>query len=363
MSIQRQVLIWTCVFIVFVFSMWLLSGILLPFVAGMAVAYFLDPLADRLEEGGLSRLVATSIITITFLLVLVVVSILVLPLLYQQTVAFIEYLPNLVRNIRSLVADATDSKLARVLGARSGDVDKAITGVVGDGMSWAMAVISAVGAGGLHIVSVISLIIVTPVVAFYLLLDWDRLVRKVDDLVPREHLETARQLGREINTVLAGFVRGQVIVCIFLGVFYSAGLSLVGLKFGLVVGIVTGVLSFIPYLGSIIGFVASFALAWFQFGPDFVQIGLVAGIFFLGQFIEGNFLSPKLVGDKVGLHPVWVMFAIFAFSALGGFVGALVAVPVAATLGVLTRYTIRRYEQSKLYLGDGDDKLLPPSAG
>jgi len=358
MSIQRKVLIWVGIFIVLVFMMWLLKSILLPFVAGMAVAYFLDPLADRLENTGMSRLVATTIITVFFLLVVVLASILVLPLLYEQTLAFIESLPNLIRGARDFLVDTSQTKLARLLGARSGDVEEALAGITGNSVNWLMSMLTSIGSKSLHVFSFLSLLIVTPVVAFYLLLDWDRLVMKVDDLIPRDYVETVRGLGREINTVLEGFVRGQVIVCLFLGIFYSVGLTLVGLNFGLVVGIVTGVLSFIPYLGSIIGFLASFILACFQFGPDYVQIGLVVGIFFLGQFIEGNFLSPKLVGDKVQLHPVWVMFAIFAFSALGGFVGALVAVPMAATLGVLMRFTIRRYEESRLYLGDKED---PPT--
>lgn len=360
MSIQRKLIIWIGIFVLLVFMMWLLKSILLPFVAGMAVAYFLDPLADRLETTGMSRLVATTIITVVFLVIVVSVSILVLPLLYEQTLAFIESLPKLIREARNFLVDTSQTKLARVLGARSGDVERALSGAGGTSVNWLMGALSSIGSKSLHIVSFLSLLIVTPVVAFYLLLDWDRLVAKVDELIPREYVETVRGLGREVNAVLEGFVRGQVIVCLFLGIFYSTGLTLVGLNFGLVVGIVTGVLSFIPYLGSIIGFIASFLLACFQFGPDYFHIGLVVGVFFLGQFIEGNFLSPKLVGDKVQLHPVWVMFAIFAFSALGGFVGALVAVPMAATLGVLMRFTVRRYEESRLYLGDNKDDP-PPS--
>jgi len=355
MSIQRRVLAWVGIFIVLIFMIWLLKSILLPFVAGMAIAYFLDPLADRLENIGMSRLVATTIITVSFLLVVVLASILILPLLYEQTLAFVETLPKLISEARNFLVDISQTQLARGLGARSGDVEKALSGVSENSASWLMGMLASLGTKSLHFFSVMALIVVTPVVAFYLLLDWDRLVEKVDELIPREHLETVRGLGREINTVLAGFVRGQVIVCLFLGVFYSVGLTLVGLKFGLVVGIVTGILSFIPYLGSIVGFLASFILAAFQFGPDYVQIGLVVGVFLLGQFIEGNFLEPKLVGNRVQLHPVWIMFAIFAFSALGGFVGALLAVPMAATLGVLMRFTIRQYEASRLYLGDADD--------
>ena len=182
-------------------------------------------------------------------------------------------------------------------------------------------------------------------------LDWDRMVARIDQLLPRDHAETIRELAREINEVLEGFLRGQGLVCLFLGVFYGTGLSLVGLKFGLVVGILTGVLSIIPYLGTITGFVVSTALACFQFWPDYTLIGVVIGIFVAGQFIEGNFLAPKLVGDKVRLHPVWVMFSLFAFGSLFGFVGALLALPVAASIGVLARFAVSRYEHSPLYRG------------
>jgi predicted PurR-regulated permease PerM len=212
----------------------------------------------------------------------------------------------------------------------------------------------------LQIVAVISLIVVTPVVAFYLLLDWDRMVEKVDGLLPRDHQPTIRRLAREINEVLAGFIRGQVIVCVVLGVIYAVGLTLVGLRFGLVVGIIAGIISFIPYLGTIVGFVVGVALALFQFAPDYVSIGLVVGVFAFGQFIEGNFLSPKLVGDRVKLHPVWVMFAIFAFAALFGFVGALLALPIAAALGVITRFGIAQYRKSQLYLGSSPGNIIPP---
>jgi len=194
------------------------------------------------------------------------------------------------------------------------------------------------------------------------LLDWDNMVARIDELLPRDHAETIRALAREINEVMAGFLRGQGLLCLFLGVFYAVSLTVVGLRFGLVIGIVTGILSFIPYLGTITGFVTAVSLACFQFWPDYTMIGLVIGIFIFGQFIEGNFLQPKLVGSKVHLHPVWVMFAILAFGTLFGFVGALIALPVTAALGVITRFAIARYEHSKLYLGDDFDMPSPPAS-
>ncbi|MBI1261553.1 MAG: AI-2E family transporter [Rhizobiales bacterium] len=352
MSVQRQAMIWMAVVLVTAFSLWLFSGILLPFVLGMAVAYCLDPLADRLEDLGLSRIVATSLITLAFVLLTVAFGILVLPALFDQAVSLVNVLPELIDKTRAFVVDVTHDRLGSVLGISSGkDVEKALTGAVQNTTSWLPNLLSAIGYQGLQLVSLITMILVTPVVAFYLLLDWDRMVAEIDTLLPRDHAETIRELMRETNSVLEGFVRGQAIVCLALGVFYAIGLSLAGLKFGLIVGIAAGVISFIPYLGTITGFVTAIGLALFQFWPDYVQIGIIAGIFLLGQFIEGNFLSPKLVGNRVKLHAVWVIFALFAFGSLFGFVGALVGLPMAAVIGVLARFLVRRYRQSALYRG------------
>jgi predicted PurR-regulated permease PerM len=205
--------------------------------------------------------------------------------------------------------------------------------------------------GGLALVNLLSLLVVTPIVAFYLLTDWDRMVARVDSWLPRQHVETLRGLAREMDDAMAGFIRGQAVVCLLLGLFYAIGLSLAGLNFGLLIGLGAGVLSFIPYVGSLTGFLLSIGVAIVQFWPNWAHILAVAAIFALGQFIEGNFLSPKLVGNRVGLHPVWLMFALFAFAYLFGFAGLLLAVPLAAAVGVLTRFALRKYLTSAFYLG------------
>lgn len=351
MSIQRQALIWICVIVTTILMLWLLKGILLPFVAGMAVAYCLDPLADRLERMGLSRLMATSVITLVFVLLTVVFSVLLLPLLFDQAVALANVLPEVVDKGRHLIIEVTHDRLAALLGTRGADVETALSGAVKDTGNWLPNLLSIIGYQGLQLVSLIAMIAVTPVVSFYMLLDWDRMVAQVDKLLPRDHAATIRELVIETNQVLEGFVRGQATVCLALGIFYAIGLSAAGLKFGLVVGIAAGIISFIPYLGTVSGFVTAIGLAMFQFWPDYGHIALIAGIFFLGQFLEGNFLAPKLVGDRVKLHAVWVMFALFAFGSLFGFVGALLALPVAAVMGVLARFLIRRYRESTLYRG------------
>jgi predicted PurR-regulated permease PerM len=360
MSIQRQIAIWAAVITVFILMLWLLKGILLPFVAGMAIAYFLDQLADRLEKYGLSRAAATGVITISFILIAIILMIVLVPVLYNQLVALVEIAPTVLQQGQEFLLQVGNGRLGRLLGVHGPDVEQAISKSLSGSLDWLVNLVTSLGSQGLQLVALISLIVVTPVVAFYMLLDWDRMVERVDALLPRDHQPTIRRLAREINLVLEGFVRGQVIVCLVLGFIYAVGLTLVGLRFGLIVGILAGIISFIPYLGTILGFIIGLALALFQFWPDYVQIGMVVGVFAIGQFIEGNFLSPKLVGDRVGLHPVWVMFAIFAFAALFGFVGALLALPIAAALGVLARFGIGQYRKSKLYLGDTPGTVIPP---
>jgi predicted PurR-regulated permease PerM len=212
--------------------------------------------------------------------------------------------------------------------------------------------------GGQAIISVFALLVITPVVAFYLLVDWDRMVATVDGWVPLRHRDTVRELAWEMHQAIAGFVRGQAAVCALLGLFYAVGLSLVGLNFAVLIGLTAGLLSFIPYVGSLTGLMVSVGVAVVQFWPDWTWILATLGVCVAGQFIEGNILSPKLVGASVGLHPVWLMFALLAFGSLFGFVGLLLAVPLAAMVGVLARFALRRYMASPLYLG-GPPKALP----
>ena len=209
------------------------------------------------------------------------------------------------------------------------------------------------------LVSVVSLFVVTPVVAFYMLLDWDRMVATVDSWVPRDYVLTVRQIATDINTATAGFVRGQGTLCLILGTIYAVGLTLTGLNFAILIGLFAGLISFIPYVGSLTGLVLALGVAFVQFWPDWTMIVAVAVVFFIGQFIEGNILSPKLVGKSVGLHPVWLMFALFAFGALFGFVGLLIAVPAAAAVAVLVRFAIARYLESPLYKGHAPEPPPP----
>jgi predicted PurR-regulated permease PerM len=353
-GLGRQLTFWIATCVVIILMMWLLREILLPFVAGMALAYLFNPLANRLERLGIDRLVASLAIIGVFVLSFIVLILLIAPILGGQLAAFIEKLPSYIGKLQSVLADPSRPWLQRVLGDKMTSTDASLGDLVTQGAGWLAAFMKSLWSGGQALISIFSLVVVTPVVAFYILYDWDRMVARVDGWVPLPYRETVRELAREIDRAIAGFVRGQTGVCLILGSFYALGLTLVGLNFGLLIGLVSGLITFIPYVGSMTGLVLAGGVGVAQFWPDWGSILLVVGIFFAGQFIEGYILQPKLVGESVGLHPVWLMFALFAFGYLLGFVGMLLAVPLAAAIGVILRFALGRYLESPLYTGEQD---------
>lgn len=360
MSAGKQAAFWLVPLGLLVLALYLFSGILLPFVAGLILAYLLDPLADRLERLRMSRLMATLTILLVFVLLLIVTLVVIAPVIANQLSSFVAKLPDLVQRLQQLVAEEGGPLLKRLGGENVlADIQQSMGEVVSQGAAWLVAFMKSLWSGGQAIVGVFSLLVVTPVVAFYLLVDWDRMLANVDRWVPPRNRETVRGLAGEMDTAISGFMRGQSLVCLFLGTFYAVGLSLVGLNFGVLIGLSSGLLSFIPYVGSLTGFVLSVGVALVQFWPDWHMLAATIGVFVAGQFIEGNILSPKLVGDSVGLHPVWIMFALLAFGTLFGFVGLLLAVPLAAVIGVLVRYALRRYLKSPFYVETVD--ILDPA--
>jgi predicted PurR-regulated permease PerM len=349
MSLERQLIFWVATVALVVAMLWLLSEILLPFVAGMALAYFLNPLTNRLERVGVSRWLAALIIVGIMVLVFIVLALLIVPILANQLAALISSIPGYVTRLQSLLVDPEWPWVRQIIG--SDDASKTISDLVSQGAGWLATFLRSLWSGGRALISIFSLVVVTPVVAFYLICDWPRIVVTVDKWIPLPHRETVNSLLREIDAAIAGYVRGQTGLCLILGSFYAVSLSLVGLNFGLLIGLISGLITFIPYLGSMTGLVLSVGVAVAQFWPEWTWIMIVLGIFLVGQFVEGNILAPKLVGESVGLHPVWLMFAMFAFGYLFGFVGLLVAVPLAAAMGVLLRFALRQYLASPLYTG------------
>jgi predicted PurR-regulated permease PerM len=346
LPVQTQMKYWGIASAVFLVVLWFLGDVILPFVLGGAIAYFLDPVADRLEKAGCTRALAVSIITLFALLTFVVMALLVIPTLIEQTLSLINIAPQLFNDLQSFLTERfpqlvdEDSTLRKSLIA----VGETIRDRGGQ-------VLDTVVGSAASLINIIVLFVIVPVVAFYLLYDWDRMVSNIDGMLPRDHAPVIRDLAGQIDDTLASFIRGMGTVCLILGTYYAVALMLVGLQFGLVVGFIAGLITFIPYVGAVVGGALAIGLALFQFWGDWVSIGLVAGIFVLGQVAEGNFLTPKLVGHSVGLHPVWLIFALAVFGALFGFVGMLVAVPVAAAIGVLARFAIAQYKDSRLYRG------------
>jgi predicted PurR-regulated permease PerM len=351
---QRQLIFWLAALMVFVLALWLLSEILLPFVAGLAIAYLLTPLTDRLERLGINRLAAALLIITLVVLALIYVILLVAPVLGGQLSSFIESVPGNVTKLQGLLSDSGLPWLQKLMGAGF-NADKSMGDLVTQGVGWLTAFLHSLWSGGRALISVFSLVVVTPVVAFYLIYDWHRMVGTVDGWIPVRQRDTVRRLAREIDAAISGFLHGQTAVCLILGSFYAVALTLIGLNFGLLIGLISGLITFIPYVGSMTGLVLSLGVAVAQFWPNYGSILMVLGVFVVGQFVEGNILSPKLVGDSVGLHPVWLIFALLAFGYLFGFVGLLVAVPLAATIGVVSRFALRRYLQSSFYTGENLD--------
>lgn len=327
---------------------YLVKAILLPFVVGLGVAYFLDPAADKLEKWGASRTLATALITCGFFLLIAGVISTLTPVLYQQFSGFIQELPGYVHAVQQTYQPKVEAWLS-ALGQKGLAPEDSLGGISADLAKLSSGLLSGLLKSWASIFSLASLVVLTPVVTFYLLRDWDRLVARVDELLPRDHAEVIRQQAREIDRTLASFVRGQLNVCSALALYYAIFLSLAGLKFSVLIGVAAGLLVIIPYVGTVVSAALSLGIAYMQF-ESLHDVAIVGAIFVTGQMLEGYFLTPKLVGGRVGLHPVWVIFGMLAGGTLFGFVGVLLAVPVSAVVGVLVRFAIERYMESEAYV-------------
>lgn len=355
LSREQRILSWIAVILVAGFLIDQLRDVLMPFVVGMAIAYFFDPVADKLEEMGFSRTLATSAILLGFFIALFGLALLLIPTLQKQITSAIQLIPLIVDRFR----DALEPLLAQLSTEVDQDtvtsIREAVQKYAGTALKLVSGVISNVWSGGLAVLNILSLLLITPLVAFYLLRDWDRIVEKIDGLLPRDGAPTIRAQFRKIDATLAGFVRGQASVCLVLMVIYAVGLSFTGLNASLLVGIAAGALAVIPYIGAAISLIIGVALAVAQFHQDWVPILFVALVFITGQTLESYILTPRLVGGRVGLSPIWIIFAMLAGGSLFGLTGVLIALPVAAIAGVLVRFGIDQYLDSDLYRGDGED--------
>jgi predicted PurR-regulated permease PerM len=358
MRIERQIGFWIGTLAVLILFLWVFSGVLLPFAAAFVIAYLLDPLTDRVQRLGLSRLAATLLILAGCVTILALILTLIVPVLSHQLAEFIQALPNLLNNLQRLIT-AAGGRLVRDyggpllqrlgLGTSAPDLSAGVGDIAAQAATWTAAFLNSLVAHGFALISLISLIVVTPVVAFYMLLDYHRMIAAIDGLVPPRYRGVVRQLAFEIDQTMAGFLRGQSLVCLTLGIWYGLGLSLIGLNFGLLIGITGGFLSFIPYVGSLTALVVAAIVAIVQGWPHWNLFAMTLAVVVAGQLFEGNILSPKLVGDRVGVHPVWLIFSLLAFGSVFGFTGLIIAVPVAAAAGVILRFAIEKYRESELY--------------
>lgn len=357
MRLERQLTFWIAALAVLVLLLWLLGGVLLPFGIGLVVAYFLHPVADRLERLGLPRWAAATLILGVFLLSIALALVLMVPVLAGQLQGLAERTPDYAAALQRIFTDITQGWLQRqtwiahLFGGTLPDVQRLFGTYLGAGAEVVLGFLTGLWSGGRAVLGLVGVLVITPVVAFYLLLDWDRMVAAVDSWVPRPHAPTVRAIAREIDAAVAGFVRGQAVVCLILGLYYATGLSAVGLAFGLLIGLATGLGAFIPYVGAILGFLAAISVAIVQFWPDWRWMAGVAVVFAIGQVLEGYVLTPRLVGGRIGVHPVWLIFSLLAAGSLFGFTGLLVAVPVAAAIGVLIRFALAGYLASPVYTG------------
>ncbi|MBE2277712.1 MAG: AI-2E family transporter [Rhodobacteraceae bacterium] len=358
LPIHSQMKYWGIAAAVLLLMLWFLGDVMVPFVVGGAIAYFLDPVADRLQRWGFSRIAATVTISLAGLVVAVLLMLSIIPTLINQLTALVNSAPEIARKFETLMVarfpDLQDS---------TSTIRQALASIGKTIQSRGGEMVNGVITSAINVVSAVLFLLVVPVVTFYMLLDWDRMVAVIDRLLPRDHAPVIRRLGREIDATLAGFVRGQVMVCIILGIFYAVALMAAGLQFGGIVGTIAGAITFIPYVGAMVGGALAIGLALYQFWGDWLHVLLIAAIFAIGQFAEGNIITPRLVGKSVGLHPVWLLFALAAFGSLFGFIGMLVAVPVTAVMGVLVRFGVEQYRHSLLYWGSSGRTAALPEGG
>ncbi len=361
-SLQRQILFWAAILAVLLFALHVLGSTVTPFAAGIVLGYLLDPVVTRLEKLGVSRLGASLLILVVFVTVFVVVLVIGAPILVNQLVSFAQRLPGYAVRLETLAVEEGNALIQKYGGGwlsalglgeelSSAKIRESIGDFVAQGAQWMVNAIKSVVSGGAALFNFLSLLIITPVVAFYMLIDWRRMIAELDSWLPLDHRDRLRAIVAEINRALAGFIRGQSLVCLFDGLWYGIGLTLIGLDFGFLIGVIAGILGFVPYVGSLTALVLSMGVALVQGWPSLKLFVLAVGVVICGQFLEAYVVSPKLVGGSIGLHPVWLMFALLAFGQLFGFVGLIIAVPTAAAIGVLARHLVALYLASPLYQG------------
>ena len=343
-----RVLFWVAVVAAVIVAFAMLQGILMPFAASFVIAYLLAPVVDRLQSWRLPRILASLAVLLAFLLGVALVFLLLVPLVQGQIVLLLERMPRLISAAQEQFGNLAELVQKQLPAAEAAKLRGLVSDMVGDAVTWLAGLLRGMIGSSIAILNIVALVVVTPIVTFFLLRDWHVMISHIDGYLPREPLGTIREQLRIINDTLAGFIHGQALICLMLALYYGAALSLAGIESAIAIGLLIGVLAIIPVLGVGIGFILSIGLAALQIGT-WTAIAKIFGIFLLGQTVEANILTPKLVGDRIHLHPVWVIFALLAGGKLFGILGVLVSVPAAAVIGVLARFALQRYRGSPLY--------------
>ena len=352
LTLRNQVLVWAGFFVAAILLLWLFRSILLPFVVGLTLAYLLNPVVNLLQRVGIGRPWASMLVLGLVIALVLGLFLAIVPLVAVQAAGLISLLPGYIRDLQELLREWAPQFNEWLGPERAAQLEGSLADLIGRGVEITAGITAQLAQSGLTVLNTIAVMFITPVVAFYLLIDWEGMVKKIDELLPRQYQVEIRGVLGDIDKAMAGVIRGQGSVILVLCIYYGTSLTLTGLNFGLAIGLIGGLLSFIPYVGFLVGFALSMTVALVQFWPDqWVFILIVLAVYVVGQFLEGNILYPKLVGQSININPVWLMFALFAFALLFGFVGLLLAVPLAAISGVLARYALGKYQASTLYRG------------
>lgn len=348
MMLTQQRIQWILIFCVVAFFFYVLSPILSPFLFSILLAYLGDPVVDKLEKK-MSRTIAVTVVYVVIFIVLIILMLVILPMLYSQFAKLITIIPDIIVAVQTKLLPVLEAKLGVDPTHFNGElVGKTLQNQLGNIPTVANRFLGLLSGSASWLIQLLTNVFLVPVVTFYLLRDWDVLVEKARSLLPRNREEKIVELCRESDQMLSLFLRGQFLVMNALGVIYAVGLTLIGLDFGILIGFIAGWLSFVPYLGLVIGIGTAGLMAIFQFA-DFLHPFLVVIVFVIAQALEGSVLTPRFVGEKIGLHAVAVIFAVLAGGQLAGFSGVLLALPVAAVLNVLIRHAHMAYRNSMLY--------------
>ncbi len=358
MTARNKIIFWLAAFAAFIAFIVIFKPVLLPFVLGLIVAYLLNPLVRKFKAIKISRGTASLIILLGFLLFLTLLLAISAPLLYRQLLQLADDLPGYIDSLWNTVQPVSSQILNRLGINTNTDVQSLLQGNTDTAVDVAKKLAGGLASGGQAIFNVFFVLTVMPIVAYFVMREWETITNFVEDLLPRDQKQTIMDLLKQIDGKISGFIRGQISVAFILGVAYAIALTIAGLKYGFLIGLTAGFISIIPMVGSTLGLVVSITVAWFQTG-ELGYVAIIGAIFLVGQLIEGNILSPKIVGDSVGMHPLWVFFALLAGGALFGLLGMLIAVPVAAAAGVLIAFGIKQYKSSSLYKGKAQKKPPP----